>query len=272
MADRMILENAIKVFEKKFHCSLCLHDYSGMLDHTFLPAMHLNCFCTEVKRSATHGHIQCKCFDIITLQQHLLRVRKSFFKQCAAGAVEAVFPVMLENSVAGAVFAGVFSSLPPEKEAVLLEPGNIAAARILPDLPDDLESFIAFGELIAGYIGQYSMEQPPFPGTARDILLEFFRTRHRQNISLDDAAELLGITPARASEKIKREFGRNFAAILRGYRLKTACMLLENSSFPLEKIARRSGFSCGAYLSRVFKKEFKTTPGEWRESKKRDQF
>ena len=116
MADRMILENAIKVFEKKFHCSLCLHDYSGMLDHTFLPAMHLNCFCSEVKRSATHGHIQCKCFDIITLQQHLLRVRKSFFKQCAAGAVEAVFPVMLENSVAGAVFAGVFSSLPPEKD------------------------------------------------------------------------------------------------------------------------------------------------------------
>ena len=81
---------------------------------------------------------------------------------------------------------------------------------------------------------------------------EFFRTRHRQNVGLDDAAELLGLTPARASEKIKREFGRNFAVLLTEHRLKTACLLLENSMFTIEQIARQSGFSCGSYFFRLF--------------------
>lgn len=262
------LLNAIKGFEKQFNCTLCMYNHNGMLDRRYANFRHLNRFCTAIKERSSRRHQQCKIFDISLVHRHLLQCKKVFFKQCCAGAVEAVFPILIDDALAGTLFAGVFAGPLPAGENSLPEPGcDPPLCSDLPPLPEDLESFLAFGGLIAECIARFSVQQSPFPGTARDILLEFLRTRHKENIGLDDVAELLDLTPARASERIKREFGKSFVQLLREYRLKSACMLLENSTYPLEKVARQSGFSCGTYLSRIFKKELNTTPGEWRSAK-----
>ena len=260
------LDKAIAAFEKEFKCNLCMHDYCGQLDHSILPQEHLNRYCTGIKKN--HQRIRSRCiqFDQTLLQQQFQKYPKSFWKQCPFGVTEGVFPILSDNEIFGCMFAGVFAGNPHDDSRMFQLSKILYPAAGLPEIPDDEDMFFAFGELIAESIATYSMRHTPFPGTTREILAEFFRSRHRQNIGLDDAAELLGLTPARASEKIKREFGQNFAVLLTEHRLKTACLMLKNSMFTIEQIARQSGFSCGAYFFRVFKKHFGITPEQWRKN------
>lgn len=264
--SKTALDKAITAFEKKFKCNLCMHDYCGQLDHSILPQEHVNRYCTGIKKNHQRIRSRCILFDQTLLQQQFLKSQKSFWKQCPFGVTEGVFPILSGNELSGCMFAGVFTGDPSGENEVFRYTKMLSSPQELPEIPDDEETFFAFGELIAESIATYSMRRTPFPGTAREIVAEFFRTRHRQNVGLDDAAELLGLTAARASEKIKREFGRNFAVLLTEHRLKTACLLLENSMFTIEQIARQSGFSCGSYFFRVFKKHFGITPEQWRQN------
>ena len=262
--DNEALKKAITAFEKRFHCKLCMHDYCGELDQSILPQEHLNHYCTGIKKNHPEIRHRCIQFDSLLLQQQFLRSKKSLWKQCPFGVVECVFPIIADGDVCGCLFAGTFSGRPPETGNLLRHPNFKASHFAFPGIPEDTDTFMAFGELIAENIGLSLARQKTFPGTAREIITEFFRNRHRQNVGLADAAELLGLTPARASEKIKREFGENFAVLLTEYRLKSACRLLKNSMFSMEQIALQSGFSSGSYFFRVFKKKFGITPEQWR--------
>ena len=262
--DDTALKKALKAFEKRFNCKLCMHDYCGELDQSILPQEHLNHYCTGIKKNHPEIRHRCILFDNQLLQQQFLRTKKSFWKQCPFGVVECVFPIIVDGDVCGSVFAGPFSGDPPEDDNLLRHPDFTTSRLDFPKLPEDIETFMAFGELIAENIGGCLVRETPFPGTAREIVTEFFRTRHRQNVGLVEVAELLGLTSARASEKIKREFGENFSVLLTEYRLKSACKMLENSMFSMEQIAQMSGFSCGSYFFRVFKKKLGITPQQWR--------
>ena len=92
--EQIILLNAIAVFEKQFHCSLCLHDFTGRLAAGILPSYHLNPFCTKVKRGRRKTELRCVAFDCGVVQEQLIRRPAFFLKQCACDFIEGVFPVM----------------------------------------------------------------------------------------------------------------------------------------------------------------------------------
>ena len=268
MSCRETLLRSIAVFEKNFKCTLCMHDYCAELPHDILPDMHLNIYCTNLKKNNKKVDSKCRFFDQIQLTQHLKKQRKSFWKQCHLGLVEGVFPIWINEELSGCIFAGVFrGKISEDAVAPLISPGNknlSCAFPSLPFLPEDQEFFFAFGEMIAAMIAVVSSQEKAFSPGAEKMLSEFFRIRHPHNIQLADAADFLQLTPARASDRIKREFGKGFSEVLRDYRMKTACQLLKNSMFSVEEIAHRCGFSSGGYFHRIFHRELRITPGEYR--------
>ena len=264
--EQIILLNAIAVFEKQFHCSLCLHDFTGRLAAGILPSYHLNPFCTKVKRGRRKTELRCVAFDCGVVQEQLIRRPAFFLKQCACGFIEGVFPVMTGEKLCGCIFAGPFAAAKERNPAELLLKEKIrgVSAENLPNLPRSLRAFQAYGELIAAAVAEASAEREGSMENERERIEHFLEREYVRNIGLEDAARLLELSPARASGRIHRIFGKGFCELLREQRLSAAKRLLARSSFTVEKIAQRCGFRDGAYFHRVFRRTCGLSPLEYR--------
>lgn len=272
MESRSNLQQAIEAFEKQFQCRLCLHDYTGGLKlHDLLPYYHLNPFCTALKLKRKKIDRMCVAFDCGMLQEHLAGARSFVLKKCPCGLIEGAFPVFLNDHLAGCLFAGPFSgsSAIPSDAEVLRSPVKASPLRVSenlpPPLPRKLDRFRIYGELLTGFIGLMAMEkQSSLPLGEKEQIERMIEQNYDRNIGLADAAELLSLSPARASDRIRRIFGKGFCTLLQEQRLSAARKLLERSCFPVESIARRCGFRDGAYFHRVFRRETSMTPIEYR--------
>lgn len=272
MESRINLKHVIEAFEKQFQCRLCLHDYTGELKlRDLLPSYHLNPFCTGVKLNRKKIERICVAFDCGVVQERLADTRTFLLKKCPCGLIEGVFPVFLNDHLAGCIFAGPFSGSSAIPSAAELLRSTVKASplrlpkELPPPLPRKLDQFRIYGELLAGFIELMTMEnRSSLPLSEKEQIIRLIEKSYDRNIGLSDAAELLSLSPARASDRIRRIFGKGFCALLQEQRLSAARKLLELSCFPVERIARRCGFRDGAYFHRVFRRETSMTPIEYR--------
>ena len=271
MDNRIHFKHAAAAFEEQFHCSLCLHDYTGRLPHDLLPYYHLNPFCTSLKLHRKKVDRQCVAFDRGMVQERLSATRTFLVKRCPCGLLEGVFPVLADDRLTGCIFAGPFRDGCVRKRApVMLESALINSVRAevvqaLPVLPQNLKRFQSYGELLAAFLPLLAEEQRSvLPLGEREQLEHFLEQNYHRNIGLSDAAELLSLSSSRASDRIRKIFGRGFCRLLREYRLNAARKLLARSCFPVEMIATRCGFKDGAYFHRIFHRETGSTPVMYR--------
>ena len=99
-------------------------------------------------------------------------------------------------------------------------------------------------------------------------LIEYLENNYQQNISLDDVANILGLSPAYASSFIKQASGCNFSQLLRAIRIEHAKEMLTLSGKNLREIAQMCGFSSEFHLSKVFKQQSGESPSDFRKRKK----
>ena len=273
MPDKKYLLNAVNAYEQQFHCRLCLHDYTGRLPRGMLPSYHLNPFCTTAKKNRPQRHRICYAFDRFAVQEFWLKKPVFMLKLCPCGFLEAVFPVLVDGRIFGCLFAGPFSGGPrPGKKnpGILLTASKPAGrtgadSETLPPLPRDLETFQAYGEFIAAHIAMLAQMKSALPPVGeREQIEQYLEQNFHRNIGLNEIAELLSLSPARASNRIRRIFGEGFCRILRSCRIAAAERLLIRSCFSVENIARRCGFRDGAYFHRVFRRETGISPLDYR--------
>ena len=104
-----------------------------------------------------------------------------------------------------------------------------------------------------------------------DNIIQKARTYIDQNyardLSLDDVAREVGISPYYFSKLFKEQTGQNFIDYLTGLRIETAKHLLEDPAMSVKEICIRSGYSNQNYFSRIFKKSTGMTPTEYRENR-----
>lgn len=266
MRNQTLLSNAVKAFEKQFSCRLCAHDYTGRFPEDVLPTFHLNPFCTELKTRHPSLHRICLFFDRNSVQELLAKNQRPFLKYCHCGMIEAVFPILSEHKLLGCIFAGPYS--PEGAGAVALSgPKQFYHARNasrMSPVPKDLETFYAYGELIAMEIAHCITQNRAVPSTEKEMIQAFLEGNFSLNKGLDDVAAVLSLSTARASERIKKLFGKGFTALLRERRLEAAKQLLQHSCFTIETVALRCGFRSGAYFHRVFHAECGMSPLEYR--------
>ncbi|THF84576.1 helix-turn-helix domain-containing protein [Cohnella fermenti] len=88
--------------------------------------------------------------------------------------------------------------------------------------------------------------------------------RYAQDLSLQLAADQLGISPSYLSELIKQHWGETFIAYVTRYRIDKAKSLLFKTELNIADIATEIGYGNATHLIRVFKKSEGMTPGAYR--------
>lgn len=106
-----------------------------------------------------------------------------------------------------------------------------------------------------------------FEGTSSDIIskaLSYMNDNYGKNISLNDVAEYVYMTPVYFSTFFKKVTGENFIKRMTTIRLEHAKELLLNSDLTVNEICYTVGYNhIGNFLDK-FKKKFNMTPNEYR--------
>lgn len=92
---------------------------------------------------------------------------------------------------------------------------------------------------------------------------EYLENHYAEEISLEDVAEQVNISPQYFSKLIKKTTGFNFIDWLSTLRVKKAKELLTNSNLTVKEVCFMVGYKDPNYFSRIFKKRIGITPSEY---------
>ncbi|MBC5997912.1 response regulator [Romboutsia ilealis] len=93
----------------------------------------------------------------------------------------------------------------------------------------------------------------------------YIKRNINKNITLEDAASYVNLSPHYLSKIFKKETGVNFISYLTDRRIEVAKDMLEDENMPISNIAIELCYSKSNYFSKVFKKKVGLTPSEYRE-------
>lgn len=115
------------------------------------------------------------------------------------------------------------------------------------------------------YITGYVKPQNSIDYSNRIVQLtkEYLENHYSEDISLEDVAEQVNISPQYFSKLIKKTTGFNFIDWLSMLRVKKAKELLTNSNLTVKEVCFMVGYKDPNYFSRIFKKRIGITPSEY---------
>ena len=100
------------------------------------------------------------------------------------------------------------------------------------------------------------------------MALEYIHQNYTDNITLQQVAAHVGLTPNYFCSKFHKDIGQSFKRYLRGLQLNHAATLLRVSDYSISRVCQESGFSSMAHFFRDFKTYYGITPAQYRESQK----
>lgn len=95
--------------------------------------------------------------------------------------------------------------------------------------------------------------------------LHYIHVHYMQDLSLEKVSTFVHVSPSYLSRLFYRELGETFVHYVTRYRLQKAQALLTQTDKPVYEIAERVGYNNSKYFLKLFKKQFRMTPGEFRE-------
>ena len=100
-----------------------------------------------------------------------------------------------------------------------------------------------------------------------NIVLKYMEENYGTNISLEKAAEVVGLNPVYLSYLFKKIKKYNYSEYLNEIRLKKAEELLIDSTLKIGEISEKVGYKDARYFSSLFKKKTGMSPNEYRNKK-----
>jgi len=110
-------------------------------------------------------------------------------------------------------------------------------------------------------MGHGHKEEDPFLTTVRNLILDNIE---ETGLQITDLTSQMYVTHVQLYRKIKALTGLTPTQFIRQVRLNKAIDLLKNTNLIISEVAYKTGFSDPNYFSRLFKKEFNQSPGEFR--------
>lgn len=99
------------------------------------------------------------------------------------------------------------------------------------------------------------------------LALEYIHHNYTKNITLQQTAAHVGLTPNYFCGKFRKVIGQPFKQYLRGLQLNHAATLLRVSDASISRICRESGFSSMAHFFQDFKAYYGMTPSQYQQQK-----
>lgn len=96
-----------------------------------------------------------------------------------------------------------------------------------------------------------------------DAAKRYVQSNILKRITVQDAADAIGITPNYLSSLFKRHEGKNFIDYVNSAKVRHACVLLKNNRYLVCEVSRMLGFDNAYYFTKVFKRYMRLTPTEY---------
>jgi response regulator receiver protein len=96
-------------------------------------------------------------------------------------------------------------------------------------------------------------------------VISYISENYQENISLNDAAKKVFLSPSYLSTLVTSETGKSFTDILNETRIQKAIQLLKDPTRKIAEIAYEVGFREPQYFTIAFKKYTELTPRDYRE-------
>lgn len=93
---------------------------------------------------------------------------------------------------------------------------------------------------------------------------EYIVANCQHNLSLEEVAQTVHLSPFYFSRLFKKEKGYNFADFITRVRLNKAKKMLQNPDYTVVRIAAEVGYQDASYFCRVFRRECGMTPNQFR--------
>jgi AraC-like DNA-binding protein len=94
--------------------------------------------------------------------------------------------------------------------------------------------------------------------------IDFITTHFNRHISREHAANEASLSESHFARLLKEKTGLSFTELLNRTRLDHAAELLRKTNLGVMQIAMQTGFADQSYFTRVFRKQFRQTPGRYR--------
>lgn len=116
----------------------------------------------------------------------------------------------------------------------------------------------------SGYLNSFSVAE-----TKRfHQVYQFIIQHYQENISVQDAAEVAGLSVTSFCRYFKGVTQKTFVEVLLEFRIQHACQQLRNSNKSIQEISFESGFQDVSYFNKVFKREKNRSPSTYRKESK----
>ena len=99
-------------------------------------------------------------------------------------------------------------------------------------------------------------------------IVEYLENRIDQNINFAEMATIFHLSVRHLNRLFKQNMGVSIGQYHEMIRLNLSKTLLKSTSFSIQEISRRVGYQDALYFSRVFKKQTKLSPQNWRKNLK----
>lgn len=110
-----------------------------------------------------------------------------------------------------------------------------------------------------------TLERLKTPRYSRNVheAIKHIRKNYNKDITLEELAEVMGVSVIYASQLFKKEVGESFKTYLTGYRMQKAKELLESGKYKIYEVSEMVGYQTVQYFCQTFKRLTGKNPGEY---------
>lgn len=261
----------------KFYVSVT--DLSGVLSYPLLDIplrerIHSKKFC-DIAKSTAKGYRRCRrcrrCAD-----RKAVTTKKLFHGHCIYGLYEIGLPIVVDGKVLAVIYVGNLmhnADTSLKKAKSTCDKTNVGFDILSAEFENtqkatDLEQYINIAEAISSYI---KLVLKAFPldlnGGSHWVINEiklYARENFKSDIKLSDLAKLYNFNEKYIGRLFKSTTDVSFTQYVNRLRLNHAKDLLLSTEKSIIDVAFDCGFENVTYFNRIFKKNLKMTPTEFR--------
>lgn len=240
------------------------------------------CLILNERENAAWGN---RCWDSnFAACQKVFKTKKTLIYQCRAGLTEIIAPIIINDTMIGAVMTGQIRTTGAGRFTVkrftgfdkAMQERLAKAYRRVPELSEEqVQACADLLSLVTNYVFQVehvqsSPEASKHSTYIHEIIekaLAFIREHYREPaLSLNHVAEEVHLSPFYFSHIFKKTLHTTFIDYLTRVRLEETIRLLK--AYPeksIKEIAFQTGYEDPYYFSKVFRKVFKLSPLGYRQ-------
>ena len=144
----------------------------------------------------------------------------------------------------------------------LLKPISIKELKkIFSDMKEKLDERKQY--LLSGY-SEYNGKN----GSRIEKVVKYIQEHFNEDITLNDIAENVYLSPVYVSRLIKEQTGKNFVTLMMEFRIERAVNLLQHTELYVYEIAEQVGYDNLKYFYKVFRKVTGKSPNDYRKTAK----